>query len=261
MNLQNSQRLSSTKCAQCLSGKWLFAFIAVAFTSCVNPILKEKVDLIVHHAIVYTVDSTFSTAESFAIKNGKIIAVGKNDSILAKYEGEMLDAGGKAVFPGLIDAHCHFYSYGRGLKKADLVDTKSFDEVLQRVIDFSKANKTEWIVGRGWDQNDWDKKEFPDRAKLDSLFPNTPVFLTRIDGHAALVNGEALRRTGITAWKRMDGGQLGARVDLTDADISRLDFKYLSGILVDNCLCVSSDHKRRYRPQNMKSSHVGSITQ
>jgi hypothetical protein len=214
---------------------FLFLFLTTLVAGCTSP-QKEKADLIVHHAVVYLVDSAFSTAESFAIKDGKIIAVGKNDSILAKYEGEMLDAQGKAVFPGLIDAHCHFYSYGRGLKKADLVDTKSFDDVIQRVVDFAKANKTDWIVGRGWDQNDWDKKEFPDRAKLDSLFPNTPVFLTRIDGHAALVNGEALRRAGITEWKRIDGGQLGARIDLKDMDISKLDFKYLSGILVDNAI-------------------------
>jgi hypothetical protein len=210
----------------------LLFFVLIIF-GCTSP-KKEKVDLIVHNAIVYTVDSSFTTAESFAIKDGKIIAVGKNDSILAKYEGEKLDAQGKAVFPGLIDAHCHFYSYGLGLKKIDLVGTKSFDEVIQRVIEFSKTNHPDWIQGRGWDQNNWAVKEFPDRKKLDSLFPNTPVFLTRIDGHAALVNGEALRRAGITGYKEIDGGAVEIRDEYRESIF--IPIEGLSGMLIDNAV-------------------------
>ena len=207
--------------------KILFIVFSVFLFSCSSK-QKEKVDLIVRNAVVYTVGSTFSTAESFAVKGGKIIAVGKNASILAKYEGEKMDAEGKAVFPGLIDAHCHFYGYGLGLKKVDLTGTKSFDEVIQRVVEFSKTNHGEWIQGRGWDQNDWGVKEFPDRAKLDSLFPNTPVFLKRVDGHAALVNGEALRRAGITAHTKIDGGLVG---------IKKMFAKYeTTGILIDNAV-------------------------
>ncbi|MBI3501375.1 MAG: amidohydrolase [Bacteroidetes bacterium] len=197
---------------------------------------KEKVDLIVHNAVVYTVDSSFSTAESFAVKSGKIIAVGTNDSILAKYDGEKLDAQGKAVFPGLIDAHCHFYGYGLGLKKVDLVGTKSFDEVIQRVIEFSKSNHGEWIQGRGWDQNDWDIKEFPDKRKLDSLFPNTPVFLKRIDGHAALVNSEALRRANITFATQVDGGALLFYEGEKTSGGSPAKITGLTGILLDNAM-------------------------
>jgi hypothetical protein len=223
MNLQNFQKLSVTKCSLCLSGKWLFAVISLLLFSCSSP-QKEKADLIVHHAVVYTVDSSFSTAESFAVKDGKIIAVGTNDSILAKYEGEKLDAQGKAVFPGFIDAHCHFYGYGKGLNQVDLVGTKSFDEVLQRVVEFSKTKKGEWILGRGWDQNDWDSKEFPDRKKLDSLFPDTPVFLKRVDGHGLLVNSEALHRANITEETKVDGG------------IVEVKNGKLTGILVDNAV-------------------------
>src|ERR1051326_9182289 len=200
--------------------KWIFYSPLFALYCC-SP-AKQKVDLIVHNAVVYTVDSSFSTAESFAIKNGKIIAVGKNDSILANYDGEKLDAQGKAVFPGFIDAHCHFYGYGLGLKKVDLVGTKSFDEVLQRVIEFSKTNHGEWIQGRGWDQNDWDVKEFPDRAKLDSLFPDIPVYLKRVDGHAALVNAEALRRANVTTETKVDGG------------VVEIKNGKLTGILIEN---------------------------
>ncbi|MFI5164745.1 MAG: amidohydrolase, partial [Bacteroidia bacterium] len=209
------------------------------------------VDLIVHNAVVYTVDSAFSTAESFAVKDGKIIAVGKNDSILAKYEGEKLDAQGKAVFPGLIDAHCHFYNYGKGLNNVDLVDTKSFDEVLKRVVEFSKTNRGEWIIGRGWDQNDWNVKEFPDRKKLDSLFPNTPVLLRRVDGHAVLVNGEALRRAGIKKWKKVEGGSIEQRGcgNWEPEDVNEC-FNCLSGILIDNAVeLVSSKIPSASKPE------------
>ena len=176
--------------------KWKFislCFLFAVLYSCSTP-QKEKVDLIVHNAVVYTVDSTFSTAESFAVKDGKIIAVGKNDSILAKYQGEMLDAQGKAVFPGLIDAHCHFYGYGRGLNQVDLVDTKSFNEVIHRVVEFSKTKKGEWILGRGWDQNDWDVhpvgnssngvKEFPDRDRKSTRLNSSHIQKSRMPSSA-----------------------------------------------------------------------------
>lgn len=204
-----------------LHSLWVISVFSLSF-GCSSP--KEKADIIVHNAVVYTVDSTFSTAESFAVKDGKIIAVGKGEEILSKYEGEKLDADGKAVFPGFIDAHCHFYGYGMGFKKVDLTGTKSFDEVIQRVWEFSKTNQTEWIQGRGWDQNDWDIKEFPDRTKLDSLFPDKPVFLKRIDGHAALANGEALRRANITEKTKIEGGM----VELKNGKPT--------GILIDNAI-------------------------
>lgn len=211
-------------------------FIAILFFACGSEKQKEHVDLIVHNAVIYTVDSSFSVAESFAVKDGKIIAVGATDSILSKYDGEKLDAQGKAVFPGLIDAHCHFYGYGLSLQQVDLVGTKSFDEAIQRVIEFSKTNKSEWIVGRGWDQHDWDINEFPDNRKLDSLFPNTPVFLKRIDGHAVLVNSEAMRRASITNNTKIDGGSIehyksgfAKKGELESTD-------NLTGVLVDNAV-------------------------
>ena len=205
---------------------------------------KEKADLIVHNAVVYTVDSAFSTTESFAMKEGKIIAVGTNDSILAKYDGEKLNAQGKAVYPGFIDAHCHFYGYGISLQKVDLVETKSFDEVIQRVVEFSKTLpapegegvEVRWIVGRGWDQNDWDIKEYPTKDKLDSLFPNTPVFLKRIDGHAALVNSEALRRAGITNETKIEGGSIEHYKEGFSKKGELLSANNLTGVLVDNAV-------------------------
>ncbi len=236
-----------SKCPKCLNG-YLF-FLLVGLVSCSS---KKQVDLIVHNAIVYTVDSTFSNAESFAIKDGKFIAVGKNEDILNKYEAkETIDAEGKAVYPGFIDSHCHFFGYGEGLQELDLVGTKSFEEVIEKVVEYSKTNKNEWIVGRGWDQNDWDVKEYPTRYELEKLFPNTPVFLERVDGHAAIANGTALKKANIGIETKISGGII--EVDLITKEEGEkydwLKFEYggetkpiqyplsiPSGILVDNAV-------------------------
>jgi predicted amidohydrolase YtcJ len=204
---------------------------------------EEKIaaDLIIHHATIYSVDSSFTVYEAMCIRNGKVLELGNNKDILKKYEAkETTDAKGKCIFPGFIDAHCHFLGYGLGLQQVDLTGTKSFEDVLGKVVDFAKREKqfpeeaqrstgnktaeTSWIIGRGWDQNDWDKKEYPTKDKLDSLFPQTPVFLTRIDGHAALVNSKALELAQVDENTSMTGGEL-----LKNGN-------KLSGILIDNAV-------------------------
>ena len=220
MNFQNLKKLSVSLCSKCLSGK--ICFLIFLLSSCTH---KQQVDLIVHNAIVYTVDSALSNAESFAVKDGKFIAVGTNNEIQNKYEAkETIDAKGKAIYPGFIDSHCHFYGYGKGLTEVNLVGTKSFDEVIQRVVDYSKTNKSEWIVGRGWDQNDWEIKEFPNKKKLDSIFPHIPVFLQRIDGHAALANNEAVSRCHFMIENKVEGG------------IIEMVNNQLTGIFIDNAV-------------------------
>jgi len=217
--------------------------------SCSTP--KKEADLIIHNASIYTVDSSFSVQQAMAIKDGKIIETGSNEQILNSYSAkETNDIGGKTIFPGFIDAHCHFLNYGLGLTQVDLVGTKSFEEVIQKVKDFSvKMDQVKnpnikpednWIVGRGWDQNDWDVKEYPTRKELDSLFPNTPVILKRIDGHAALANEKALKLSGINEWSFVNGGSIGKRVwnekDPEKIDTNKLPFEYVSGILIDNAV-------------------------
>ncbi len=213
---------------------------------------KDQVDLIIHNALIYTVDSSFSNAESFAIKDGKFIAVGTNNEILSTYNAkEIIDAEGKAVYPGFIDSHCHFYGYGKGLQELDLTGTKSFQEVIERVKEYSKTNKNEWIIGRGWDQNDWEVKEFPNRYELDNLFPNTPIFLKRIDGHAALVNAAALNKAKLGSDSKIDGGiieidiineEKGKIIQWTNSALSneikkiKYPFSIPSGILIDNAV-------------------------
>ncbi|GAB4395447.1 MAG: amidohydrolase [Microscillaceae bacterium] len=144
---------------------------------------------------------------------------------------KIIDAQGKPVYPGFIDAHCHFYNYGRFLQEVNLVGTKSYAEVLEKLLAHRQEHPEEpWIVGRGWDQNDWAELEFPNKSPLDSLFPNTPVYLTRIDGHAALVNQKALEQAGIAFPPQAVEGGL---IEVKDGQ--------LTGILVDNaCDLVSA---------------------
>jgi predicted amidohydrolase YtcJ len=232
-----------------LLGKSIFFLLLFFIASCSS---KQSVDLILHNGMIYTVDSSFSNAECFAVKDGKFVAIGSNEEILSKYKSDkILDAKGKAVYPGFIDSHCHFYGYGEGLQTLNLVGTKSFDEVIEKVIEYAKTNKSEWIIGRGWDQNDWDIKEYPTRYELDKLFPNTPLFLERVDGHAAIANGAALKKAKIGLDTKVSGGII--EIDLITKDEGEkydwLKFenggetkpiKYplaiTSGILVDNAV-------------------------
>ena len=168
---------------------------------------KKNVDLIIYNANIYTVDNNFNVAEAVAIKNGLFYEIGEND-ILKKYNTKKsLDLNGSTVLPGLIDAHCHFYGLGLNQQEIDLVGTKSFDEILFKLKSQSVENKTV-IKARGWDQNDWDIKEFPNKDQLDVLFPNTPVVLERIDGHAYLVNQKALDMAQISTATKSNNGTL-----------------------------------------------------
>ena len=162
----------------------LILAVTIFFQSC-----TKTVDLIAHNGNIYTVDENFSKASAFAVKNGKFIDVGSDD-ILSKYKSEnIINLNGSTVLPGLIDAHCHFYGLGLNQSVIDLTGTKSFSEIIDKI---SNDDKKSVIRGRGWDQNDWGLKKFPNKSKLDLLYPETPIILERIDGHAYLVNQKAL---------------------------------------------------------------------
>ncbi len=200
--------------------KFLFISITFLALSCQT---KEEVDFIVLNANIYTVDANFSKAASIAVKDGKFVAVGDSEEIAEEYNAkELLDADGKTIVPGLVDAHCHFYGLGQNQQVVDLVGTSSYDEILEKVVAFHKERPSNFVMGRGWDQNDWEVKEFPTKEKLDELFPDTPVALRRIDGHALLVNQKALDLAGITMDTETEGGE-----------IVKENGK-LTGVLVDN---------------------------
>jgi predicted amidohydrolase YtcJ len=207
--------------------KLLAAVILVLMTGCTAQ--KNDADLILTGGTIYTVDEDFSVAEAVAIKNGRIEAVGSSREILRRFRArEVTDLEGNFVYPGWIDAHCHFFGYGMNFSSADLVGTASPEEVIEKLKEHHERQGGTWITGRGWDQNDWDVKQFPDRRMLDQHFPEIPVLLRRIDGHAAWVNTRALEMAGITAESRVEGGDV-----LLEAGTP-------TGILVDNAISLVS---------------------
>ena len=194
---------------------------------------RQQADLVIHHAKIYTADSSFSVAEAMAIRDGKIIAVGSNEEILKDYEARQEEnASGKIVYPGLIDAHTHFLNYGISLQNVDLVGAKSWQECIDRVKLFISKNNIPpgtWVQGRGWDQNRWDNKDFtagpsgfPVKELLDKNFPSNPILLGRIDGHAVIANQQALDLAKLQPGRVLEGG------------LVETENGSLTGILVDN---------------------------
>ena len=187
---------------------------------------KKSVDYIAYNGNIYTVNNDFNVASAFAVKDGKFIDVG-NDEIFSKYNSnEKIDLNGSTVLPGLIDAHCHFYGLGLNQSVIDLTGTSSFNEILEKI---AFENNKDVIRGRGWDQNDWEIKEFPDKLKLDLAYPNTPVILERIDGHAYLVNQKALDIAGIDINTKSTNGSLLSKKGK------------LTGVLIDGPMSIIDD--------------------
>ena len=185
------------------------------------PISAQAQPIVLHNARIYTVDSDQPTAEALAFENGALLAVGSDADVLAAYpDAERLDADGRTVVPGLIDAHAHLMGLGASLLQADLVGTASKAEVVARLEAFAETlPEGAWVTGRGWDQNDWDAAEdgtypFPSAADLDAAFPDRPVWIRRVDGHAAWANAAAMGRIeGLDDMADPEGG-----VIVRDAD-------------------------------------------
>ena len=200
----------------------LIPILVVALCSCMK---AEKCDLVIHNAKIYSLNGTNDVFEAIAIKNGRILELGPEREIMNKYSyTSSYDASLNTIFPGFIDAHCHFVGYGLGLQQAQLSVCNSFEEVLQTLLYHSEKLSTEWLIGRGWDHTKWPENEYPNKAALDSLFPNIPVLIRRVDGHAALANSLALQRAGITEKSKIKGGH----IEVLDGE--------LTGILVDKAV-------------------------
>lgn len=197
--------------------------LIIAMNSCTS---QKKADLVVTNAKVYLVDGDFSVKESFAVKDGIIIATGTTEYISSCFSSDnVIDLEGKYIYPGFNDAHCHFYGYGLNLiQYADLRGTKSPEEIYSRLQEHYDNYKGKWILGHSWDQNEWENSAFPDKKRLDELFPGTPVYLIRVDGHAGWANSKALEVAGIVADTHVLGGSI------------VLDNGELSGILIDNAM-------------------------
>lgn len=228
----------------------VFAFLLIFILSYMsNPLTaqKEVVDLIIFNAMVYTVDEHFKHAEAFAVLKGRFVAVGSDEEVLSNYTSDRtIDAESRAVFPGFNDGHSHFLGFGNSLiRYADLNGTRSFDEVLSLLEVHADKYPFDWILGRGWDQNDWANTAFPSREKLDILFPDKPVVLIRIDGHAVLANSIALKLAGIDKLTKIEGGE----VVLIDGEPS--------GVLIDN----AADSMKALIPELTREQKIMALKQ
>jgi hypothetical protein len=174
-------------------------------------------DLIVTNGRIYTVDPNRPFVDAMAITDGRVVFVGPA-RLAQTYKGNatrVIDLDGKTVIPGMIDSHAHLGGLGSSLRNVDLVGTTSYDDVIARVVARARdVPAGTWIVGRGWDQNDWPDTRFPTHEALSKAVPNHPVYITRVDGHAALVNAAAMQVAGVTAATRdTPGGRLERNTD------------------------------------------------
>lgn len=194
--------------------------------------MKQQVDFIGYNGIVYTVDSAFTQVQAFAVKDGCFVETGTTDAILSKYkvtgqnDTNYVDFKGAAVYPGLNDSHCHIYGLGRGLQNVNLRGTTSFEQILEKLqVAYRENPNRSFLVGDGWDQNLWLVKEFPTNEKLNELFPDIPVVLSRIDFHASIVNQAAIDKLGLKV------SDLGTKYNRAEAVVK--DGKF-TGVFMEN---------------------------
>jgi predicted amidohydrolase YtcJ len=189
---------------------------------------SREADLVVHNARIHALDEEGTIYQAMAVKDGRIVELGPERQILNRYAArEVFDAGGQSIYPGFIDGHCHFFGYGLNKQKVDLLGVRSWEEAIARTVAFAEAHPgSGWILGRGWDQNLWADKTFPTNARLNELFPDRPVLLQRVDGHAAVVNQRALDQVGLDPEMSIEGGLM-VKVD-----------GHPTGLLVDNATAV-----------------------
>ncbi len=181
-------------------------------------------------ATLYKVSGVYGGGNSVVVQADTIAFVGKYGEARKLFPQARTEHRKNTwIYPGFMDAHAHFYYYGLGLTECDLRGTASFREVCDRVAIYARLHPDGWIVGRGWDQNDWSDKEFPDRQLLDSIFPDRPVVLKRVDGHAILINDAARRASGFNPEQAVAGGE-----------VLKKDGRY-TGVLIDQASAAVSE--------------------
>lgn len=187
---------------------------------------KKKVDQIISAKKIYSCDSAFTVGNAMAISSGKIVAIGSLEDIRNSYVTEEVKHYEGVIYPGFIDAHSHFSGYGTTLNNVDLRNTYSLEDVVNKTVEFAKESNTYWITGRGWDQTDWTQKGNVSNYLLNIYFPNQPVFIKRIDGHAGIANAKALELAGINTNSSISGG------------IIEKKRGQLTGLLTDNAMSL-----------------------
>ncbi len=208
--------------------KMICTLLLCLITLFMNAGCRKEADLLIFNGIIYTVNDKAEIAGAMVIRDGHVIGIGKETELREQFRfPREIDLKGKPVYPGFIDPHCHFYNYGLTLRQVDLSGTSSTKEIAERLVLHAGLYPGKWIIGRGWDQNDWQVKKFPTRELLDSLFPDRPVYLVRIDGHAAWVNSKLIELAGISKDTHIEGGEI-----ITDEHGP-------TGILVDNAMALA----------------------
>src|SRR5262245_19543176 len=215
----------------------LVMLAALLGSTCMKSVSSEPVvpdDSVLYAADrVRTLSPEQPIADALLVRWGKVAAVGSREKLQAAYPAaRVLELRGATIVPGLVDAHGHVASLGRSLSILSFVGTSSVEEILRMAKNASPASyEGEWLDGRGWDQSAWGKGgDFPTRQQLDAVFPSTPVYFTRVDGHAAWVNSEALKRAGVSR----------ATPDPPGGRIIRDRGGEPTGVLVDNAMQLVS---------------------
>lgn len=205
--------------------------IATAFTG-----YATAQELVVYNADVYTMNDAQRRAQAFVAVDGRITFVGSSEEALERYpDAERLDAGGKTVVPGLIDAHAHLMGLGTSLLQVDLMGATSMDEVIERLSEFEEGLPADvWLTGRGWDQNNWPSRDFPTRGDLDRVFPDRPIWLRRVDGHAAWANTAAMEIAGLD--------EIRSATDPEGGRILRDEAGEPTGVFIDSAMRMVGRH-------------------
>lgn len=203
----------------------------VAATAVAAQTPANSAEIIVVNARIYTVDDARPFADALAVRGGRVQFVGSARGALTLRgpQTRVIDAAGATVIPGIADAHVHLLGLGMALRTVNLVGARSYEEVVDRIA--AKARELPqgtWITGRGWDQNDWPDTRLPSHDLLSRAVPNHPVSVTRVDGHASLVNAAAMRIAGLTA----------ASTDPDGGKIERGDGNQPTGVLIDRAMGI-----------------------
>lgn len=186
---------------------------------------KANADLLIVAKQIQSMDSTMQSFDAMVIHEGLVLELGSEEDLLKKYEVKRTQKfPDQFIYPGLIDAHCHFYGLGKFLQMVDLTQTNSMEEVMKACLEFNAQKKPSVLLGRGWDQNKWNNKEFPNNEALSKAFPDKIVVLKRVDGHAALVNDYTMKLAGLNIDSKVDGGEL------------VVENGKLTGVLIDNAV-------------------------
>ena len=186
-----------------------FFLLFTLLSACQTTAPQPKAEMLIINGNVMTMDTAYRSVDAIAIRAGKILALGTSKALMEYYRvdsTQILDVKGAFVMPGLIEGHGHFLSMGKSLTNLNLLHTRSWEEIVDSVkVRVARAKPGEWIYGRGWHQEKWDKRPirnyfgYPDHRDLSAVSPDNPVLLSHASGHALFANKKAMELAGINS--------------------------------------------------------------